>query len=329
MVSAMIFASEMGFTNVEFEGDALAVIRKMQGGDTDFSPIGNVIEEARNRVFMFQKCCFMHVGRKGNEVANRLAKYGLGISDDIIWVEECPSFLMRGMTFVKEVRKQLSQIMQKITKGSLDVRANRSRKGDQNYRNLRKALCIGYASQLAERTRHHNGYRTLGFKSQLVLVHPSSVLRPDDDGLYANYGVYHELIATSRPYMRNVCAVERQWVIPILEKLEKLNVSKLSGGGLGHAEEGTEGNMSTCQKGKLILLQLPKSVKAALDCRIKELYGLKKRVETVGNTRSLTKLDMELNNALPNITVDPETYIVTVDGEILTCAAATTFPVSE
>lgn len=38
------------------------------------------------------------------------------------------------------------------------------------YKNLRKALCIGYASQLAERMIHHNGYRTIGFKSQLVQV---------------------------------------------------------------------------------------------------------------------------------------------------------------
>lgn len=137
------------------------------------------------------------------------------------------------------------------------MRAKQSRKGHQNFRNLRKALCIGYASQLAERMRHHNGYRTLGFKSQLVQVHPSSVLRPDDDGLYTNYVVYHELIATSRPYMRNVCAVERQWVIPILEKLEKLDVCKLSGGGLGHVVEGTKGNMPDSTKMEADVVSVP------------------------------------------------------------------------
>ncbi|KAL4364375.1 hypothetical protein GQ457_04G008520 [Hibiscus cannabinus] len=155
---------------------------------------------------------------------------------------------VRGMTFVKEVRKQLCQIMQKIAKGSSEVRANQSRKRDQSYRSLRKALSVGYANQLAERMRHHNGFRTLGFKPQLVQVHPSSVLKPDDDGLYPNYVVYHELIATSRPYMRNVCTVERQWVMPILEKLDKLDVRKLSGGGLGHVEEVTEGNVSELPK---------------------------------------------------------------------------------
>jgi urease len=51
-------------------------------------------------------------------------------------------------------------------------------------------------------------------------------------------------------------------------------------------------------------------------------------VEAVGGVRKLTKLDMKLNDALPDITVDPETYTVTADGEVLTCPAATTVPLS-
>ncbi|MBA0648802.1 hypothetical protein Goklo_016447, partial [Gossypium klotzschianum] len=175
---------------------------------------------------------------------------------DIGWCKDY-DLQVRGMMFVKEVRKQLSQIMQKIAKGSSDVQVNQSQKRRQSYRNLRKALSIGFASQLAERMRHHNGFRTLGFKPQLVQVHPSSVLKPDDDGLYPNYVVYHELIATSRPYMRNVCAVERQWVIPILEKLDKLDVRKLSGGGLGHVEEITEGNTSDLLKKEAVIVTAP------------------------------------------------------------------------
>lgn len=175
---------------------------------------------------------------------------------DIGWCKDY-DLQVRGMMFVKEVRKQLSQIMQKIAKGSSDVRVNQNQKRRQSYRNLRKALSIGFASQLAERMRHHNGFRTLGFKPQLVQVHPSSVLKPDDDGLYPNYVVYHELIATSRPYMRNVCAVERQWVIPILEKLDKLDVRKLSGGGLGHVEEITEGNTPDLLKKEAVIVTAP------------------------------------------------------------------------
>ncbi|GKA48670.1 amidohydrolase 1 [Tanacetum coccineum] len=42
----------------------------------------------------------------------------------------------------------------------------------------------------------------------------------------------------------------------------------------------------------------------------------------------LTKLDMKLNDALPHIDADPETYAVTADGVHLICAAATTVPLS-
>lgn len=149
---------------------------------------------------------------------------------NIDWCKE-NNLQVRGMVFVRDVRKQLSQIMQKITTGSLDVQtSNRRRDGQQEYKNLRKALCVGYANQLAERMIRHNGYRPLGFKSELVQVHPSSVLKSDEDGMLPNYVVYHELVVTSRPFMRNVCAVEMRWVAPIIVKLEKLNVFKLSGG---------------------------------------------------------------------------------------------------
>lgn len=53
------------------------------------------------------------------------------------------------------------------------------------------------------------------------------MLRTDDEGLLPNYVVYHELIATSRPFMRNVCAIEMKWASSIMKKLEKMNIPKL------------------------------------------------------------------------------------------------------
>ncbi|GER56426.1 urease [Striga asiatica] len=66
----------------------------------------------------------------------------------------------------------------------------------------------------------------------------------------------------------------------------------------------------------------------ALSSGVKEQYGLNKRVKAVSNVRKLTKLDMKLNDALPQITVDPETYTVTADGTVLTCPPANTVPLS-
>jgi urease len=58
-------------------------------------------------------------------------------------------------------------------------------------------------------------------------------------------------------------------------------------------------------------------------------YNLAKRVEPVLNCRGLTQLDMKLNDALPVITVDPETYVVTADGVALTCEPAVSLPLTQ
>ncbi len=58
-------------------------------------------------------------------------------------------------------------------------------------------------------------------------------------------------------------------------------------------------------------------------------YGLQKTVSAVKNCRNLGKRDMKLNDALPNIEVDPETYEVRADGEHLTCAPLDVLPMAQ
>ena len=62
--------------------------------------------------------------------------------------------------------------------------------------------------------------------------------------------------------------------------------------------------------------------RAGLDAGLGERLGLGKTLLAVAGTRSLTKADMRLNDALPAIEVDPETYEVRADGELLTCEPA-------
>lgn len=59
--------------------------------------------------------------------------------------------------------------------------------------------------------------------------------------------------------------------------------------------------------------------KAAYELGIHEKLGLKKRIAVVHNTRQLTKKDMKFNSETPNIEVDPQTYEVKVNGELITC----------
>ena len=62
--------------------------------------------------------------------------------------------------------------------------------------------------------------------------------------------------------------------------------------------------------------------KAAYDADIKDAYGLEKTVVPVKGCRTIAKKDMVFNNRTPKITVDPETYEVTVDGESITSKPA-------
>ena len=62
---------------------------------------------------------------------------------------------------------------------------------------------------------------------------------------------------------------------------------------------------------------------------IRETLGLAKQVIAVRNTRSIGKVDMVLNSALPKIDVDPETYEVRADGELLTCQPAEVLPMAQ
>jgi len=58
-------------------------------------------------------------------------------------------------------------------------------------------------------------------------------------------------------------------------------------------------------------------------------YGLTKRIEAVRNCRNIGKRDLKWNDALPKITVDPETYEVRADGELLKCEAANVLPLAQ
>src|SRR5437588_648113 len=58
-------------------------------------------------------------------------------------------------------------------------------------------------------------------------------------------------------------------------------------------------------------------------------YGLGKPAAAVRGCRSIGKRDMKLNDALPRIQVDAETYIVTVDGEELRATPADVLPLAQ
>jgi urease subunit alpha len=67
----------------------------------------------------------------------------------------------------------------------------------------------------------------------------------------------------------------------------------------------------------------------AMNKNIVDRYGLTKRVVPIRGVRHLRKADMIHNNWQPRITVDPETYHVTADGELLLCEPADVLPLAQ
>ncbi|WP_422491226.1 urease subunit alpha [Endozoicomonas sp. ALE010] len=68
---------------------------------------------------------------------------------------------------------------------------------------------------------------------------------------------------------------------------------------------------------------------AALDAGIGEKLGLKKTLSAVKNTRTIRKADMVLNTWQPRMEVDPETYEVRANGELLVCEPADVVPLAQ
>ena len=68
---------------------------------------------------------------------------------------------------------------------------------------------------------------------------------------------------------------------------------------------------------------------AALDNDVVHRVGMKKRAVAVRGTRSVKKVNLIHNGALPKIEVDSQTYEVRADGQLLTCEPASVLPLAQ
>jgi urease subunit alpha len=66
-----------------------------------------------------------------------------------------------------------------------------------------------------------------------------------------------------------------------------------------------------------------------LELEVPKVLGLRKRISAVRGCRGITKRDMKLNDTLPRIEVDAETYEVRADGQLLTCDPLAVLPMAQ
>ncbi|MDF9811320.1 urease subunit alpha [Streptomyces sp. SPB162] len=71
------------------------------------------------------------------------------------------------------------------------------------------------------------------------------------------------------------------------------------------------------------------ATRTALDDGLPDRLGLGKRFLPIHSTRALTKADMRENDALPRVEVDPDTFTVRIDGEVVEPAPAAELPMAQ
>jgi ATP-dependent RNA helicase DHX8/PRP22 len=113
------------------------------------------------------------------------------------------------MRRAQDVKKQLISLMDKY---KYEVKSC-----GKDYGKVRKAITAGFFAHACKRDANE-GYRTI-IDNQQVYIHPSSALFNKSP----EWVVYHELILTSKEYMREVCAIDPKWLVEVATKFFKVS----------------------------------------------------------------------------------------------------------
>ncbi|KAE8269968.1 hypothetical protein A4X09_0g2393 [Tilletia walkeri] len=108
----------------------------------------------------------------------------------------------RSMRRAQDVRKQLMGIMDRYHHDIISC--------GKNYNRVRKAVCSGFFRNAAKKDPQE-GYKCLAEGGSTVYIHPSSSLftrQPE-------FCIYHEVVLTTREYMREVTAIEPKWLVEV------------------------------------------------------------------------------------------------------------------
>lgn len=122
------------------------------------------------------------------------------------WCHE--NFLQaRAMKRAQDVRKQLVTIMDRY---KMDIIS-----AGRNYKKIQKAICAGFFTHTAKKDPQE-GYRTM-VDNNPVYIHPSSAVFNKNP----EWVLYHELVLTTKEYMRNIMVIEPKWLVELAPKFYK------------------------------------------------------------------------------------------------------------
>ncbi|KAM7139990.1 putative ATP-dependent RNA helicase DHX40 isoform 3-T4 [Macrochelys suwanniensis] len=90
---------------------------------------------------------------------------------------------------------------------------------------LRRCLCTGYFTNVARRSAGRT-FCTMDGHGSIVHLHPSSTLH--DQEPQPEWIIFHDVLVTSKIYVRMVCPIRYEWVKDLLPKLHEIDVYELS-----------------------------------------------------------------------------------------------------
>jgi ribonuclease HI len=90
---AMEFCCDMGFVNIESEGDSLQVIKGLCRPDFSLDRIRHFMDAIKQKISRFSVCKWSHYCREANEVAHLLARKASSHCLSHVWVEDLPLFI--------------------------------------------------------------------------------------------------------------------------------------------------------------------------------------------------------------------------------------------
>lgn len=113
----------------------------------------------------------------------------------------------RALKRAQDVRKQLVTVMNRYQMDIYSCLTGSS--SEKNLLKVRKCIVAGFFMNTAKKDPTE-GYKTV-MEGQIVYIHPSSSLHNKGP----EWVLYHELVLTTKEYMRNVCAIDPKWLVEL------------------------------------------------------------------------------------------------------------------
>jgi ribonuclease HI len=90
---AVELGRKLSFQRIILEGDSLIIVGALNQSNPCLSGYEQMMEDIRVRLLSFPAFVVRHVCRQANTAAHSLAKHALALNSEMVWLEECPSFI--------------------------------------------------------------------------------------------------------------------------------------------------------------------------------------------------------------------------------------------